>query len=142
MIRLFAVLVAASCVLFLSPVIEAAAADGPYSKINRSANDVHTPVITAPDSVKAGEPFEVTITVGKVPHPSAPDHAVQWIALYADEVELARATLTPVLTRATVTFTIALDESTTLRALEAPNHSAAWEGTKKITVTKPQEKKK
>jgi len=137
MIRLLGVLVAASFALLLSSIPNPAAAESPYSKINRSANDVHTPVITAPDTVKAGEPFDVTITVGKVPHPSAPDHSVQWIALYADEVELARATLTPVMTRAKVTFTIALDESTTLRALEAPNHSAAWEGTKKITVTTP-----
>jgi hypothetical protein len=33
-----------------------------------------------------------------------------------------------------VTFTIALDESATLRALAEPTHSAAWEASKKITV--------
>jgi superoxide reductase len=117
-----------------------AGAQGPFSAINRAANEAHTPVIDAPDTVKAGEPFKVTITVGKVPHPSLSEHAVQWIALYAEEVELARATLTPVLTRPVVTFTIALDESTTLRALEAPNHSAAWEATKKITVARDEKK--
>jgi len=111
-------------------------AQNPFSKLNRAPNDAHTPVIEAPDSVKAGEAFKVTITVGKTPHPSQVDHAVQWIALFADEVELARATLTPVVTRPVVTFTIALDESATLRALEQPNHAAAWEATKKITVVK------
>ena len=117
-----------------------AGAEGPFSAINRTANDAHTPIIDAPDTVKAGEPFAVTITVGKTPHPSQPDHAVQWIALYADEVELARATLTPTLTRPKVTFTVALDASATLRALEQPNHSAAWEASKKITVSKDEKK--
>jgi superoxide reductase len=127
---------AVSCAWTIALAVPPAGAEGPFSKIGRAANDAHTPVIDAPDTVKAGEAFKVTITIGKAPHPSLPEHAVQWIALYADEVELARATLTPVLTRPVVTFTIALDESTTLRALEAPNHSAAWEATKKITVTK------
>lgn len=140
MIRLLGVLMVAWCALVLSAAVEPAGAEGPYSKINRTANDAHTPLIEAPDTVKAGEPFKVTITVGKAPHPSLSEHAVQWIALYSDEVELARATLTPVLTRPVVTFTIALDESTTLRALEAPNHSAAWEASKKVTVTKEEKK--
>ncbi len=128
------------CAAALAAAAGPAGAESPFSKINRAANDAHTPVIDAPDTVKAGEPFKVTITIGKTPHPSLAEHAVQWIALYADEVELARATLTPVLTRPTVTFTVALDESTTLRALEAPNHSAAWEASKKITVTKEEKK--
>lgn len=109
---------------------------GPFSGIQRGQDAKHTPVIEAPESVNAGEPFKVTITIGKDAHPSVSEHAIQWIALYAGEVELARATLTPTLTRAAVTFTIVLDEPTTLRALSAPNHSAAWEATKKIDVVK------
>jgi superoxide reductase len=139
MIRPLAMLLTVCCAAALAAAAPAGA-ETPFSKINRAANDAHTPVIDAPDTVKAGEPFKVTITIGKTPHPSLAEHAVQWIALYADEVELARATLTPVLTRPTVTFTIALDESATLRALEAPNHSAAWEATRKITVTKEEKK--
>jgi superoxide reductase len=133
---LYALAVGTFVVMAVAPV----SAEGPFSKLNRTANDAHTPVIDAPESVKAGEPFKVTVTVGKVPHPSLVEHAVQWIALYADEVELARVTLTPVVTRPIVTFTIALDDSTTLRALEQPNHAAAWEATKKITVVKEEKK--
>jgi superoxide reductase len=140
MIRWFAGLVMAFAVLASAWSVLPAGAEGPFSAINRTPNDAHTPVIEAPDTVKAGEPFTVTITVGKTPHPSQPDHAVQWIALYADDVELARATLTPVVTRPKVTFTVALDQSATLRALEAPNHSAAWEAVKKITVSKDEKK--
>jgi superoxide reductase len=133
----FAVIVGAAAFAGLAVPV---GAEGPFSAINRTANDAHTPIIDAPDTVKAGEPFAVTVTVGKTPHPSQPDHAVQWIALYADDVELARATLTPVLTRPKVTFTVVLDQSVTLRALEAPNHSAAWEGSKKIAVSKDEKK--
>jgi superoxide reductase len=140
MTRWFAGFVVASFALVSAWLPVPASADGPFSAINRTPNDAHTPVIDAPDAVKAGEPFTVTITVGKAPHPSQPDHAVQWIALYADEVELARATLTPTLTRPKVTFTVVLDQSATLRALEAPNHSAAWEAVKKITVSKDEKK--
>ena len=111
-------------------------ADGPFSQIQKKQDVKHTPVIEAPDSVKAGEPFQVTVQVGKTMHPSDIGHAVQWIELYAGEVQLARATLTPTLTQAKVTFTVMLHESTTLRALSAPNHSAAWEGTKKVSVKK------
>jgi len=120
------------------PFLSSWAAD-PFSSIHHEANPAHTPVISAPDSVKAGEPFTVTVTVGQTPHPSLPEHSVQWIGLYAGDVELARITLTPVMTRPVVTFTVVLEESTTLRALEQPNHSAAWEASKTINVIKAKE---
>jgi superoxide reductase len=33
-----------------------------------------------------------------------------------------------------VTFTVALDEGGSLRAVQEPTHSSAWEATKKISV--------
>ena len=38
-----------------------AGAEDPFGKINRGMDAKHTPVIEAPDSVKAGEPFQVTV---------------------------------------------------------------------------------
>jgi superoxide reductase len=114
----------------------AAQASGPFSEIKKGQDPKHTPVIDAPETVKAGESFKVTVKVGKTMHPSDVGHSIHWIELYAGEVELARASFTPTVTLPVVTFTIVLDESTTLRALSQPNHSAAWESTKKITVTK------
>ncbi len=109
-------------------------AAGVFSQINRGDDPKHTPVIDAPDTVTAGEPFKVTIMVGKTLHPSLVDHNIHWIALYADEVELARATLTPTLAVPIVTFNVMLQEGGTLRALAAPNHSAPWEASRKIAV--------
>ena len=112
-----------------------AQAEGPFSHIQKGENAKHTPIIEAPDKVKAGEAFKVTVRVGKTMHPSDPGHFIRRIALYAGEVLVGEANLTPMLTKPVVTFSLTLQESTTLRALSAPNHSAAWEASKKITVT-------
>ena len=95
----------------------------------------HTPKIEAPDSVRRGEWFQVTISVGAgSPHPALQEHFVRYIALYKDGLEISRVYLHPVYSAPRVTFTIALDEGGSLRALEEPTHSAAWEASKKIEV--------
>lgn len=43
----------------------------------------HVPVIDAPEKVKAGEAFKVTVSVGKeIPHPNTTEHHIDWINLY------------------------------------------------------------
>jgi len=108
----------------------------PAFKENKTAYDPkHTPKITAPDKVKAGEWFEVTVEVGKgARHPSLAEHFVRYIAIYNGEVEIARTYLHPVYSSPKVTFTIRLDETSTLRAMEEANHTAGWITTKKIEV--------
>ncbi|MBI5136784.1 MAG: desulfoferrodoxin [Nitrospirae bacterium] len=113
----------------------APAAAGPFDALQTETNAAHTPVITAPATVKAGEPFDVTVTIGATPHPSETGHFVRYIALYAGEVELARADLTPTLTRPRVTFTVVLEQPATLRALAAPNHAAAYVAEQAVAVT-------
>jgi superoxide reductase len=41
----------------------------------------HSPVITAPEKVKAGEAFDVEVAVGKVPHPMGPKHWIEYVQL-------------------------------------------------------------
>lgn len=108
----------------------------PEYKAMRSTLDAkHTPKITAPDSVKRGQWFDVTVTVGAGgEHPSLTEHFVRYIALYINSAEIARVYLHPVFSAPKVTFTVALDEGGALRAVEEPTHSAAWEASKKITV--------
>jgi superoxide reductase len=106
-----------------------------FRETHRSYDARHSPKITAPDSVKRGQWFDVTISVGMGgDHPSLMEHFVRYIALYKDSVEIARAYLHPVYSFPKVTFTIALDEGGSLRAVEEPNHSAAWETSQKIVV--------
>jgi superoxide reductase len=106
-----------------------------YRETHRSFDARHSPHITAPDSVKRGQWFDVTISVGAGgDHPSLMEHFVRYIALYKDTVEIARTYLHPVYSFPKVTYTITLDEGGSLRAVEEPNHSAAWEVSKKIVV--------
>jgi superoxide reductase len=95
----------------------------------------HTPKLTAPQSVKRGEWFDVSVSVGAGgEHPSLSEHHVRYIALYVDGAEISRVYLHPVYSAPKVTFTIALDQGRTLRALAEPTHSAAWEASQPITV--------
>jgi superoxide reductase len=109
----------------------------PEFKEARTSYDAkHTPKLTAPDAVKRGQWFDVTISVGAGgEHPSLSEHHVRYIALYIGSAEIARAYLHPVYSAAKITFTIALDESGLLRAIAEPTHSASWEASKKIRVS-------
>lgn len=106
-----------------------------FLQVHKGIDPKHTPKIVAPDSVTRGAWFNVTVSVGaESQHPSLAEHFVRYIALYKDSVEIARAYLHPVYSSPTVTFTIALDEGGSLRAVAEPTHSAAWEASRKITV--------
>ena len=106
-----------------------------YRELRSSFDAKHTPKIAAPDSVKRGEWFDVTVTVGAGgDHPSLGEHSIRYIALYINTAEIARIYLHPVYSFPKVTFTIALDEGGSLRAIAEPNHSAGWEAAKKIAV--------
>ena len=136
---------AASAVLFLflglgAASVHAAGAQAEqftpeFRQIRSSYDAKHTPKIVAPASVKRGEWFTVTVSVGAGgQHPSLSEHFVRYIALYKDTVEIARVYFHPVYSLPMVTFTIALDEGGSLRAVEEPTHSAAWEASQKIEV--------
>jgi len=100
----------------------------------------HVPVIEAPDSVTAGEPFEVTVHVGKLlKHPNEPGHHIESVDLYKGYVLLARAALAGATTEPKVTFTVMLEPDVAagdgvLRAFEKCNLHGVWENTKAITV--------
>ncbi len=55
----------------------------------------HAPVITAPASVKAGEPFMVEVSVGEKLHGMAPAHWIQDIALFIGNDPAGRVELQP-----------------------------------------------
>ena len=107
-----------------------------YKELRSAVDPKHTPKIVAPATVKRGQWFDVTISVGEgSDHPSLGEHFVRYIALYINTAEISRVYLHPVFSFPKVTFTIALDEGGVLRAVEEPTHSAAWEASKPITVT-------
>jgi superoxide reductase len=55
----------------------------------------HVPIIEAPETVIAGEPFEVTVTVGSIPHVMEEKHYIEWVELYLHNKLVGRKELSP-----------------------------------------------
>jgi len=115
-----------------------------FSDINRAADmsslsDLerkHLPVIDAPDSVKAGEPFEVTVEVGRLlTHPNEPGHHIEWIVLLNGSVTLAMVELSGVSAEPKITLTVRLERSSRLRALAKCNLHGEWEQSRDVKVS-------
>ena len=46
-------------------------------------HEKHVPMIEAPDVIRKGEYFQVTVTIGKeIAHPNTTEHHIAWIKLY------------------------------------------------------------
>ena len=119
-------------------------ADDLFAQVNRpkdpdNPTDLekkHHPVITAPDKVKAGECFEVTVEVGKLlAHPNENAHFIEFVDLYADYVYLARIYLTAGVTCPILKVCVNLNKGAgPLRAVTRCNLHGLWESSKPITV--------
>ena len=101
----------------------------------------HIPVIEAPDEVNPGEPFNVTIKVGEIPHVMENAHFVQWLDVYFGSNFYARVDLTPEFTAPEVTLSLVRHgrgshDKGTLRVTERCNIHGLWEAEKEIAVKK------
>ncbi|MGR3178407.1 MAG: class II SORL domain-containing protein [Candidatus Anammoxibacter sp.] len=99
----------------------------------------HTPVIAIPQTLIAGEFFDVKITVGEIAHPNENEHFIQWIELYIGNVYLGRFDFVPVMTRPTITIPVVLSHAglnSSLRAVSRCNLHGLWEGTVNVKVEK------
>ncbi|QJT09342.1 class II SORL domain-containing protein [Oceanidesulfovibrio marinus] len=56
---------------------------GELFKTDDWKTEKHVPVIECPESVPAGEMFDIKVTLGKeVAHPNTTEHHIQWINVY------------------------------------------------------------
>ncbi|MBL7183240.1 MAG: class II SORL domain-containing protein [Anaerolineae bacterium] len=111
----------------------------------------HVPVIECPDQVKAGEVFEVKVSLGKeVAHPNTTEHHISWITLYFHPEEekfthqvghfefsahgesTAGPNQGPVYTHHGVTTSLKVNKAGTLHALALCNIHGLWESSKEI----------
>ena len=102
----------------------------------------HVPVISAPRTVKAGEPFVVEVAIGEVLHPMGPTHWIEYVALDIGNEPAGRIAfqskgyLSP-----KTTFMVTLPKESapsgkvTLVAHERCNLHGYWEGSLDIAVT-------
>jgi superoxide reductase len=101
----------------------------------------HTPVLKAPATVKAGEPFTVEVSVGEVLHPMGQAHSIEFIELGIGNEPAGRVDFQPrgyLNPKAIFTVTLAKDSSgsgiVTLVAHQRCNLHEYWEGSLDITV--------
>jgi len=97
----------------------------------------HLPVVECPDKVKSGEPFQIKIKVGEIPHVMEEGHHIQWVEVKSGENFYGRVDLTPAFTRPEITLTLVKGgkhEKRTLRVIERCNLHGLWETAKEITI--------
>ncbi|UCE44119.1 MAG: class II SORL domain-containing protein [Candidatus Bathyarchaeota archaeon] len=98
----------------------------------------HAPIIDAPRKVQAKEPFTVKIKVGGidgVEHPNTLGHWINWVELFAGERLISRMEFEPEMCDGyVVILSIAMNETTTLRARAFCNLHGVWEGREKKVI--------
>jgi superoxide reductase len=106
----------------------------------------HAPIIKCPDRVRAGEFFEVELSVGKeIPHPNTLEHHIAWIDLYFQPeggkfpIQIGHLAFTAhgeseVYTAPAVKVEMRVDKPGALYALSYCNIHGLWEGSKAITL--------
>ncbi len=117
-------------------------------------NEKHVPVIELPEQIKAGEPFKVTVVVGKeIPHPNTTEHHIEWIDVYfkpesgkfihqvghfdfvAHAASAQGANEGSVLCNPHVVLDMTIKEPGTLIALEFCNIHGVWESTTAVQLS-------
>ncbi len=121
-----------------------------FEDINRVKNPAnktpleksHSPVIKAPATVKAGEPFAVEVSVGEVLHPMGPVHWIEFIELNIGNEPAGRLDFQPkgyMIPKATFTVVLSKEAApsgkVTLVAHQRCNLHGYWEGTMDVMVT-------
>ncbi len=119
---------------------------GQFIQIGDWKGEKHVPVIHAPETVKAGEAFDVKVSIGDaVPHPNTFEHHIEWIKLfYLPEdgkfpVHMATFDFRAhgegnAFTEPAGLANIKLEKSGTLYALSYCNIHGLWGNSVKITI--------
>lgn len=107
----------------------------------------HAPVIECPDEVKAGEVFDVQVSVGKdIPHPNTTEHYIGWITLYfqpegskfpyqVGHFEFSGHGEGNVFTTPSASIALKVAQTGTLQAISFCNLHGLWESSKEIALT-------
>lgn len=101
--------------------------------------ETHTPEIECPDVVKAGEPFEVKISITK--HPNKLEHSIRYVDVFFVEedrafnpVKVAKVQFTPEYAEAEAVIKLKLQKSGKIIALAYCNLHGLWENVKEVRV--------
>ena len=93
----------------------------------------HTPQITIKGKDAKGYTYvEVTVGQGGIMHPSTPDHWIDFISLSADGKLIGKSTLEPEISRGAASFSVKLDNVSSLTAKAGCNLHGIWTSTTSI----------
>ncbi|MEE9583982.1 MAG: class II SORL domain-containing protein [Candidatus Brocadiales bacterium] len=92
----------------------------------------HAPFLSVPSYIKANQTFYITAQVGKTVHGMNPNHWIQWVEVYADNVLISRTEFTPRSPSAIVTVPVSVQKETTLKVLERCNLHGIWESSQRV----------
>jgi len=95
----------------------------------------HAPVLLLPEKIKAGETFELTVTIGEVLHPMSPAHYIQYVEILAGNEPAGRIEFAPGFNQPKATFFLRLDRPVTLVVREYCNLHGLWESRQDITFS-------
>src|SRR5690554_6286183 len=119
---------------------------GQYLQSGDWKGEKHVPVIHAPEKVKAGESFELKISVGEeIPHPNSLEHYIAWGKIFFFQeggkfpVELADFKFASHgeggnFTEPVGLTKVKLDKSGTIHAIIYCNIHGVWENNQEIIV--------
>jgi superoxide reductase len=128
-----------------------------FGEVFQSADwktEKHVPVIDCPESVKGGEKFRISVSVGKeVSHPNTTEHHIRWMQVFFQPkgekftYQLANCEFTahgeavdganhgPAYTDHTVSISVILTKPGTIYALSFCNIHGLWENSREIGVS-------
>ena len=90
----------------------------------------HTPQITIKDKDANGYTMvDITVGQGGIMHPSAPDHWIDFISLYADDKLVGKSVLEAEISRGVASFAVKLDKVKTLTSKAGCNLHGIWSAT-------------
>jgi superoxide reductase len=126
------------------------------SQVIKSADwktEKHAPVIEVPAEIKAGQAFDVKVSLGKaVAHPNTTEHHIAWISVYfqpegapvpsqvghfefsAHGESVAGPNQGPLHTSPSAVITITTDKPGTLQAVSFCNIHGLWESTAEVKL--------
>ncbi len=125
---------------------------GDYIQTADWKKEKHVPVVESPDTVKAGESFEVKATVGKeIAHPNTTEHHIRWVRLFFQPEEGKTFQVGsfefsahgespegpntgPIHTNSQVTATIKITKPGVIYAISFCNIHGLWESSKEIKL--------
>ncbi|AKF04649.1 desulfoferrodoxin family protein [Sandaracinus amylolyticus] len=95
----------------------------------------HAPVLTLPERVRAGRPFDLVVQVGVRPHEMSVEHRIEWLEVRLDDRVVWVADLSPDVAYPIVRVPLALREPSQLIARARCNQHGVWMTRRAIQVT-------